>query len=190
MGLLKQQPKVIGWGDGSFEFEQEEPVPLVGVVMRGGNFVEGVIKTSVRVDGLNGTERLIDAIKRSKHKEDLGFILLDGITVAGFNVIDIEKLRNETGIPVLALSRKKPDLNAFRKAMNKVPDSKSRWKAAKKAGEFRTNTIKGKEIYYQNSGLTRGEAEQTISITSTHSILPEPVRVANMIAKSLIDGAS
>ncbi len=190
MGSLKQQSKVIGWDDGPFEFEGEEPVPLVGVVMRGGNFVEGIIKTSVNVDGLKGTERLIDAINRSKHREDLGLILLDGITVAGFNVIDIEKLRNETGIPVLALSRKKPDLDAFRKAMNKVTDSERRWKAAKKAGEFRTTAQKGKKIYYQISGLSEGEAERAISITSTHSILPEPVRLANMIAKSLKYGES
>lgn len=190
MVSLKTQLKVIGWDDGPFEFEQEESVPLLGVVMRGGDFVEGVIKTSVSVDGLNGTERLIDAINRSKHREDLGLILLDGITVGGLNVIDIEELRNETGIPVLALSRKEPDLDAFRKATKKVPDSESRWMAAKKAGEFRTSTLKGKKVYYQNSGLSEGEAEQAISITSTHSILPEPVRLANMIAKSLIDGES
>lgn len=190
MNSLKSGVKVIGWDDGPFNFGQEGPVPLVGVITRGGNLVEGVMKTSIRVDGVQGTSQLTTTIERSRHRKDLALILLDGITVGGFNVIDIKKLSERTGIPVLAITRNRPDLSSFRKALKEIPDSESRLRAAEKAGRIRSTTVRKTEIHFQKSGLTVEEAKQAISITSTHACLPEPIRLANMIAKSLVKGES
>jgi endonuclease V-like protein UPF0215 family len=188
METLKSGLKFIGWDDGSFDFEQEKAVPLVGVIMRGGDFVEGIIKTEVTVDGLDGTRKMTDALAKSKHGDDIGLILLDGITVGGFNVIDIEKLSDKTGVPVLALMRKKPNLEDFRRALKKTPHAEQRLRSVRKAGEIRAMRLQANEIYYQKSGLSEAEAEQAVSITSTHSLLPEPVRLADMIAKSFVNG--
>jgi len=190
MNSLKSGLKVAGWNDGPFDFGQDAPVPLVGVITRGGNLVEGVIKTSVEVDGLDGTEKLIAAIERSRHREDLALITLDGITVGGFNVIDIAKLSAQTGIPVVAVTRKTPDLPSFRKALAEIPDAEPRLRAAERAGKIRTVTVGKKEVCYQKSGLPAEEAERAISLTATHSCLPEPIRLAGMIAKSIVDGES
>lgn len=187
---LKERSKIIGWDDGPFEFGQESLAPLVGVVTRGGNRVDGVLKTEVKVDGLEATSNLITTINQSKHSNELSLIILDGVTFAGFNVVDIEKLEDETDIPVLVVTRKKFDLDAIRGALGNLSDFDRRWEALMKAGEFGTATIRGKEIYYQTASLSVDRAEKAISITSTHSCLPEPIRLADMISRAMVTGES
>ncbi|MFB6290106.1 MAG: DUF99 family protein [Candidatus Bipolaricaulia bacterium] len=187
---LKEKSKIIGWDDGPFEFNQEEKVPVIGAVTRGGDHLDGIIKTGVEVDGLKGTSRLSSAINESKHKRDLSLIMLDGITLGGYNVIDIEALAERTELPVLATTRKRVDLDSFRAGLKKLPEFESRWEAVLKAGEITKMNARGSEIYYQKSRLTREEANRAISITATHSTTPEPLRLADIIAKSLVHGES
>ncbi len=185
---LKKQIKVVGWDDGPFDYGQEEPVPLVGVVTRGGEFVEGVLTTEIEVDGLDATRKLSTALEESKYGEDLSLVILDGITVGGFNVVDVKELADRTGLPVLVVTNQKPDLDSFRAALKNVSDFERRWKAAQKAGPLGTATVRGNQIHYQKRGLTKKEAEEAIEITARHSSLPEPVRLASLIAKSLVKG--
>lgn len=187
---LKQQSKVVGWDDGPFELGQRETVPLVGVVTRGGDHVDGVLKTEVEVDGLGVTTNLITTINGSKHSQELKLIILDGITFGGFNVVDIEKLANETDIPVLAVTREKFDLQAIREALGNLSDFERRWEAILNAGEFAYTRVRGSKIYFQTASLPEEQAKKAISITTTHSSLPEPIRLADMITRAMVNGES
>ncbi|MBA3064320.1 DUF99 family protein, partial [Candidatus Woesearchaeota archaeon] len=46
------------------------------------------------------------------------------------------------------------------------------------------------EIFVQAIGLSLKQAEEIIDITCTHSLLPEPLRVAHLIAGGVVDGES
>jgi len=186
----KNGMKVMGWDDGPFEFDQKETVPVVGAVTRGGGRLDGLVKTEIEVDGLDGTSRLASAIKGSKHRDDVSLLMLDGITFGGFNVIDIKNLAEETGLPVLAATRTRVKLDSFRKALKKLSKSERRWKAVQSAGKIRETSVRGSSIYFQTASLTREDAERVISITSTHSVTPEPIRLANMISRALVLGES
>ncbi|MBS3814226.1 DUF99 family protein [Candidatus Bipolaricaulota bacterium] len=188
--VLKKHSKVIGWDDGPFEFGEREMVPLVGVVTRGGDQVDGVLKTEVEVDGLDATTTLITTINGSKHSQELQLIILDGITFGGFNVVDIKKLANETDIPVLAVTRKKFDLQAIKKALGNLANFERRWEAVLNAGDSDYAKVRGSKIYFQTASLSVEEAKQAISITTTYSSLPEPVRLADMIARAIVSGES
>jgi hypothetical protein len=186
----KEGIKVMGWDDGPFEFDQKETVPVVGAVTRGGGRLDGLVRTELEVDGLDGTSRLASAIKGSKHRDDVSLLMLDGITFGGFNVIDIKNLAEETGLPVLAVTRTRVKLDSFRAALEKLPKSERRWKAVQSAGIIRETSVRGSSIYFQTASLTREEAERVISTTSTHSVTPEPIRLANMISRALVLGES
>lgn len=187
---LKRQTKVVGWDDGPFELGQQETVPLVGVVTRGGGHVDGVIKTEIEVDGLGVTTNLTTTINGSKHSQELKLILLDGITYGGFNVVDIEKLANETNIPVLAITREKFDLQSIKKALGNLSDFERRWEAVLHAGKSAYTKVRGSKIYFQSASLSEEEAKKAISITTTHSSLPEPIRLADMITRAMVNGES
>ena len=49
---------------------------------------------------------------------------------------------------------------------------------------------KNKSVYYQFIGLERKEVEEIIQLSSTRSLIPEPLRVAHLIASAMVDGES
>jgi hypothetical protein len=187
---FKNKSKIIGWDDGPFKFDQEEPVPVVGAITRGGGRLDGLLKTGIEKDGLNGTARLAEAINESKHRRDLSLVALDGITFAGFNVIDIKNLAEKTGIPVLAVTRKRVDIESFRSALSNLPEFKRRWQAVKNAGKIGETEIRGSRIFYQTASFSFEEAERVISLTASHSVIPEPVRLADLISRAIVLGES
>lgn len=66
--------------------------------MKGSLEVVGVLSRWITVDGRDVTDAMINSVNSSRFK-DLRVILLKGITYAGFNVVDLERLHNETGLP-------------------------------------------------------------------------------------------
>ena len=182
---MKKEIRVLGIDDGPFDKFNDKEVIVVGTVYRGGSFIDGVISTKVRVDGDNSTEKLVEMINKCKFKPQLQVILLDGIAVGGFNVVDVNDLNKKTGIPVIVVMRDYPDFKKIEKASTKLNHAE-KIKLLKKAGKV----YQLGEIFVQAIGLTLKQAEEIIDITCTHSLLPEPLRVAHLIAGGVVDGES
>ncbi|MBC7130733.1 DUF99 family protein [Candidatus Bathyarchaeota archaeon] len=184
---IKPEIRVLGVDDGVFEPRTEGIVPIVGVVFRGGYWLDGVMYTSVKVDGDEATEKIAEMILNSPHYKQLRIIMLDGVTFAGFNVVDIKKLNETTGLPVVAITREKPDLEDIHKALKKLPKSEERWQAILNAGEIFKLPMgdKGEAIYLQIAGIRLEDAEKIIRLTATRSNVPEALRVAHLIASGL-----
>jgi len=185
--IIKNEIRIIGWDDTPFTFRDRE-TKLIGVVCRGGVQIDGVVTTKIRVDGTDVTESIAKAVNSSKHREQLRLIMLDGITFGGFNIVDIEELHKKTRLPVIVVIRENPDMKSIEKSLSKFKDSERRWKLIKKAGrgkkmEVRNKVLKGrKTIYYQNRGIDDYTCEKIINLTAIHSVTPEPVRIAHLIA--------
>ena len=145
--MIKPEIRVFGVDDGKFIPHTEGQSIVVGVVFRGGCWVDGVMHTHVAIDGFDATEQIAAMINNSPHCKQLRLVLLNGITFAGFNVVDIKKLNFATNLPVIALTREKPDLEAIHKALNNLPKSEERWKMILEAGEIHELCFKGKKIY-------------------------------------------
>jgi hypothetical protein len=187
---IKPEIRIIGWDDAPFVFSDKNTL-LAGVVCRGGTQIDGVLTTKITVDGSDATDKIAEAINKSKHKEQLRIIMLDGITFGGFNIVDIRKLHQKTRLPVIVVIREKPGMAAIKKCLSKFPDSKARWQLIEKAGKVRrlgvkNKVIKGmKTIYYQNAGIDTRTCERIIKLTSVNSVVPEPVRMAHIICSGL-----
>jgi endonuclease V-like protein UPF0215 family len=126
-------------------------------------------------------------ILNSPHYEQLRVIMLDGVTFAGFNVVDIKKLNAKTRLPVITVTREKPNFPEIRAALKNLPKSEERWKAILNAGEiFKVCARTGsKKIYMQISGLFEEDAKRILQLTSTRSNIPEALRVAHLIASGI-----
>ncbi|UCG95178.1 MAG: DUF99 family protein [archaeon] len=189
--IIKNEIRILGWDDGPFPKGGKGKAILVGTVFRGASFMDGVLKTEIDIDGTDATEKIVSAVRRTKHK-DLRVIMLGGITFGGFNFVDIKKLHRKTGLPVLVVIRRRTDMKNFRAAMKKLPEFEKRWKAVESAGEF--NRIKvgsrGKSIYFQKTGLREEECRKIIRLTAKRGLVPEPLRVAHLIASGIVKGES
>jgi len=191
MRVIKKEIRIAGFDDAPFKPKSKGKVPIIGVVFRGGDFLDGVFKTDVEIDGMDATEVLVKLLNKSKHKEQLKVIMLNGITMGGFNMIDISILLQKTGLPVIVINRKKPNLKNIKIALKNFKDFEDRWKCIKNAGRiYNMKLEKNKNIYYQFKGLKQKEAEKIIRLSCTRSLIPEPLRVAHLMASALIKGES
>lgn len=187
---IKPEIRVLGVDDGPFRPKSDGKVLLVGVVMRGKEQLEGVLSTTVEKDGMDATEKLVEMVNRSRHKDQLRVIMSEGITVAGFNVLDIREIFEHTGLPVLVVTRKKPDLKKVEKALKHLPEWKERWRRMRRAGRIYQVGAGGGKVYMQFCGIKREDAEEVLRRTIVHGLIPEPLRVAHLIATGIARGES
>jgi len=185
-GTIKPEIRVLGVDDGVFAPHVESVVPVVGVVFRGGYWLDGVMHTEILVDGFDATEKISSMVTSSPHHKQLRVIMLNGITFAGFNVVDIKALNVTTGLPVIAVTRENPDLPLIQRALKHLPKSEERWNAILNAGELsEVCTRKDEKIYLHSAGVSLVDAEKIVRLTSTRSNIPEALRVAHLIASGI-----
>lgn len=181
-GRLSQ---VIGFDDAPFTRSHRGDVMVVGAVFARLR-LEGVVSARVRRDGVNATPRLASLLQASRFRTQLHAVLLQGIAVAGFNVIDIHALHAAAGLPVIVVARRAPDPPAIRRALARLPGGARKWRLIERAGAM--EPLAG--LYVQRAGVTREAAEQLLRGLQQHSTLPEPLRVAHLIAGGVGAGES
>lgn len=177
---------VAAFDDAPFERSHRGDVLLVGTVYSGPRLV-GVLSGKVRRDGVNSTRVIAALVRGSRFWPQIHAVLLQGIAVAGFNVVDIQALNRELGRPVLVVSRRRPDFAAIRRALlDHVPGGRRKWKLIEKAGP--PEPLAG--VHVQRAGLTVAEAQALIRLFATNGAVPEPLRAAHLIAGGIVRGES
>jgi uncharacterized protein len=185
--VVKPEIRVLGVDDGQFTPHSSEQVPVVGVVFRGGYWLDGFMCTTLTVDGLDSTDKIAAMIVGSPHYRQLRVVVLNGITFGGFNVVDIQALHEQTKLPVIAVTQKKPNLEEIHDALNHLPEAEERWRRVQSAGEITAVAARtGKQrIYIEVAGVSVELAQTILKLTSTRSNIPEALRVAHLVASGL-----
>ena len=183
--MLKKEIRIIGIDDSPFRKFQKNKVLVVGTVFRGGLWLDGVLSTKVTIDGNDATKKIISMINKSKFKPQLQCIFLNGIAVAGFNVIDIQELNKKAKLPVIVIIRKNPDIEKIKETLIKI-GKKDKIKLIEEAGPV----IPIGKIYVQLAGIGIEKAKEIIKIACTRSLIPEPIRISHLIASGIIEGES
>ncbi len=184
---IKPEIRVLGVDDGVFVPHTMGTADVIGVVYRGGYWLDGVMRTEIEIDGMDATEKIASMALDSPHYEQLRVVMLNGITFAGFNVVDIQRLSRHLKLPVIGITREKPDLEDIKRALMNLPNFEDRWRAMENAGEvIEVKTPRAEEpIYMQLAGILRDDAERVVKNTSTRSNIPEALRVAHIVASGL-----
>jgi uncharacterized protein len=197
--MPKNEIRILGIDDAPFDKfskgkKNHKNTTAIAVLFRGGQFMDGILSTKIRVDGGNSTQKLSEMINKSKFKTQLKCLLLDGIALGGFNIVDIQKLSEQTGIPVIAVMRHYPDIKTIHATLRKLGMAK-KISLLEKAGriyEVQDVGEKGRtgKIFVQLAGLSIEDAKNILKISCTHSFVPEPIRVAHLIGQGLVFGES
>jgi len=191
---IKKEIRILGIDDGPFDFRKDKKTVIIGVMFRGGSFMDGVMKRESDVDGMDITRTIIDMLKKTRHK-DLRIVMLDGITYAGFNIVNIREIFKETHIPVIVVVRKFPDFERIRNALKHLDDFEERWKVIEIAGKpkkVKVESIDGRKgfVYIQKCGINLSDAKAIVKISTTRGLIPEPIRLAHIIANGIVSGES
>lgn len=186
---IKQEIRILGVDDAPFTPHKKSKTMVIGTVFRAGNWLDGVLRTYIHVDGSDSTENIVKMVNGSRQKDQLGVIMLDGITFGGFNITNIKEIFEKTGIPVIVIIRKFPNFEKIKKAIKRFHDWEERWSSVLEAGQI--YEIGNKEpIYIQISGIDLEDAKEIVKLSTTRSAIPEPLRVAHIIAAGIATGES
>jgi uncharacterized protein len=177
---------VVGFDDAPFTHEHRGDVRVIGAVYSGLR-LEGILSGRVRRDGANATRELIRLVSEAKFAAHLQLIMLQGVALAGFNVVDVPHLFRILDLPVLIVARRAPNLSATRDALlSRVPPGARKWALIQRLGPM--EPLAG--VFVQRVGLSAAEAEAVIRRTAVHGKIPEPLRTAHLVAGGIATGQS
>jgi len=186
---MKKEIRLLGIDDSPFTFN-DKYTDIIGVVMRGGAYIEGILKKQISIDGNDSTDICKKMIENTRHKIQLKAILLDGVALGGFNIVNLEKLYNKTKIPVITITRDKPDFDKIKIALKKnFDDWETRFDLITR-GKLHQITTKHNPIYVKVVGLSIDETKEIIKLSTIRGVIPEPIRVAHLIASGITRGES
>ena len=184
--LRRTFSNVVGFDDSPFALDHRGDVRVVGAVCARTR-LDGVLSTAVRRDGSNATDKLIESVSASRFSDHIRAVLLQGIALAGFNVVDLEALSAALDIPVLVVVRKQPRLQMVKDALlDRTPGGAEKWALIERHGALERCGA----LWIQRVGLTHAEATALLAATTSHGNIPEPLRLAHIIAGGVERGAS
>jgi hypothetical protein len=159
---------------------------VVGTVFTGLKLT-GVVTGEVEKDGTDATETLAQLVAGSRFADHIQLVMLQGIALAGFNVVDVDELHALLGLPVLVVSRRLPNLASIRQALlTQVREGAQKWALIEKLDQPEP----AGKVYIQRVGLTSAEAALVVERFAVHSYIPEPLRIAHLIAGAVARGQS
>ncbi|MEM2126803.1 MAG: DUF99 family protein [Candidatus Bathyarchaeia archaeon] len=178
--------KIIGVDDGKFHAFMREKIQysvLCAVLMEACKIFD-IKLARIKVDGFDATEKLINMLKNISADA----IILSGITFAGFNIIDPFLVFKKLNFPIIIISTKKPNnISMFKALKTHFYDWQKRWEIIENLGKIYSTIPKHgePEIYFEVVGNNSDWAEMILKTSSILSRIPEPVRVAGLIAKGV-----
>jgi endonuclease V-like protein UPF0215 family len=175
---------VLAVDGGSFSKGVDKFAP-VAFLLTDGIRPKSLIIKRVEVDGLDATERLIETIEELNREVDV--VMSSSIPIAGFNLLDPKEALEKFGIPSIFVLGERPDQGAVRAALKKhFIDWGKRLKIIEGAGEFHELPLGGeKPVLLECAGIKPAEAMRLVKRLTIFGRVPEPVRIARMVARAV-----
>ena len=159
---------------------------VAGVVMRADGVLDGVAFATVKVGGMDATPRIC-AMFDTLNRDDVNLILLNGCVISWYNVVDLHRLAATTGLPVICVTYEASEgLDKYLREY--FPDDwQLRVAVCRKNGPRTPLTLRtGHVVHARFLGLSEPEARGVLNKFTVFGAVPEPLRVARLIARALM----
>ncbi len=158
---------------------------LAGVVMRADLRVDGLAFARATVGGDDATEAVLK-IYEDLDRSDVNALLLSGVAVSWFNIIDIVEIFEEIGKPLVCLTyEESPGLEKYIREYFPEPEEKLR--RYERLGERELLKLKtGYEVYVRVLGASADDARILLNKFTLDGRIPEPVRAARLAARAAL----
>ena len=170
----------------SFRRDHEKSI-LAGVVMRSDFIIDGFGFTHITVGGMDATEgvlRLFESLQRN----DINVMMLNGCVISWFNIIDIEEVYKRLQIPLICVTYEESEgLEEHIARYFEAGERDSRIEAYNRLGGRIQVKLHGQfEDLIRFLGIEKAEAAAVIKKFTTQGKVPEPLRVAKLLARALL----
>ena len=176
--------RVMGFDDAPFAADAAQ-VDVAGVVCAGTRF-EGMVWGQATRDGLDATAAIARLFTTSKFAAQVHLLLLDGLAVGGFNLVDLPALAAATGRPCAAVLRRPPDFPAVHRALQIFPDVDQRVGLIERAGAVH----EAPPFFFQVAGEEPAVIAAALARLTDRGHVPEALRLAHLIGSAVRLGES
>jgi uncharacterized protein len=180
--LNKKGIRVLGVAE-SFR-QNEKSSFLAGVVMRGDLVVDGAAFGRASLGGDDATASILK-LYRSLHRNDVNLLMVSGAILSLYNIVDVDLLAKKSGVPVVCLTYKET-AGIESSIVRKFPSAAAeKLRAYRRLGpRKRLGLASGHTVFARVSGISERDAFAVVNMFTLQGSLPEPVRVARMLARA------
>ncbi len=158
--------------------------------MRADLIMDGFTFSRVEVGGMDATQRIVEMYE-ALNRRDINILLLNGCVISWYNVIDLNRVVNAIGLPLICVTyRDSKGLETFFKE-NFPEDWQRRTEVYKRNGPRTPLTLHtGHTVYARFLSISREETSRLLNKFTFHGAVPEPLRIARLLARALMRSSS
>ena len=183
MNYNKKGIRVLAFAE-SFDISETYST-IVGIIMRKDHVIDGVTTGRITIGGNDSTPILINLINNLE-RNDINCILIGGLIIGLYNIIDGNEIFKNTCIPLITLTFTNPKKKIHKTLKKYFPhDYESRiskYKESEKRDIVKLKT--NKVVFSKNWGINYNDASNLLNDFIIQGAIPEPIRVAKLCAKS------
>ena len=184
MHIEKKGLRILGVAE-SFRLSDKHSV-LAGVIMRRDLIIDGIVLSNCTLKGDDSTEKIISMYKNLR-RNDINCIMLDGLIISMYNIINGDEIYNTTGSPVIAITFN--DSNGIENSIRRAFPNEWTWKLHqyKKLGTREHIRLRsGKSLFIRYWGLSLKYSLVVLNSFTIQGAIPEPIRIAKLVARATI----
>lgn len=161
---------------------------LAGVVMRRDFVIDGFVFGNSTLEGNDATDVILSMYKKLE-RTDISYLLISGIILSLYNIVDIKKISESLNIPVIAVTYK--ESKGIDDAIkHHFPNSyETKLKEYEKLEDREQITLHTSyDVYVRKEGCNISDVTRLLNNLTLQGTFPEPLRVAQLLAKTLLQG--
>jgi endonuclease V-like protein UPF0215 family len=169
----------------SFRGREGTTSTLCGVLTRASRVTDGFVFGSCTVGGTDGTDAVRDLHERLD-REDVRYVMLSGIALAWYNVLDLRAIHETVDRPVCSITYEESEngLEAGLRETFSGPALEERLATYRRQPPRRPIDIGGETLFVRSVGLSEGEEGEMLRAFTPEGGRPEPLRVARLAARA------
>lgn len=180
MDLFKPGARVLGVTE---SFSLSPPVSFMGgAVVRRSMIVDQLFIERITVGGSDSTDALIRGY-RGLHRTDVAAVMVNGCLLSMYNVLDIDRVHEETGLPVVCMTDKKG--KALEEEFERRGQREKLEVYRRLGGSIRVQTGEF-EVWVRLRGIDLKDAQALLRHYTITGRVPEPIRVAKQVARAAL----
>jgi endonuclease V-like protein UPF0215 family len=158
---------------------------LAGAVVRASRTVDGLAFTTTDIGGTDATEAVVRLYDRAD-REDVRLILLSGVALSWYSIVDLSAVHQTTGVPVVSVTYEESDgLGDDLRDEFDGDALEQRLSIYDSLPERRHVPVGGNDLYVRSVGVPDNRADEQVR-GFTYDGRPEPARVAHLAARALL----
>ncbi|GKS66893.1 hypothetical protein YTPLAS73_04400 [Nitrosarchaeum sp.] len=159
---------------------------LSGLIMRKDFVIDGFVFGSATLESNDATDQILRMYERL-HRSDISYILISGLIISMYNVVDIKKLCDSLQIPIIGITYTESVGIEVAIKYHFPKYSESKINEYKKLGKRQRITLHtSHDLFVRCEGCTIYEVKQLLNKLTLQGAIPEPIRVSQLLANVLL----